>query len=165
MRSFHRFATETGGAIAVEFIVMLPLILAALVFVYELGRIVWMYEMVSQDMRTAMRYLSRASADPYDCAAPTPVYPRPQAAFVLNARNLALTGQSATGGPLHMPWTGAGNLPDPTYTDFTAAQYNQCGTVITWTATVPVNLSFLAFIGVNPNFTISMTENGQYMGD
>jgi hypothetical protein len=162
--ALRRFAAETRASIAVEFIVMVPLILAALIFVYELGSAIWAYEVVSQDVRTAIRYLARSTSGAVlaDCTAQPNL-------DLTGATNLAETGQLASGGTKHFPWNGPSGAsiavvtPLPCYTG-----YNQPAYVITMTASIPlshlVNMCW-ANSCLIPNLTVSVTDSGQFIGD
>lgn len=155
MSARKNFLNDASGLITVEFVCTIPLIFAALAFVYEFGRTVWAYEVISQDIRTATRYLSRVEGA--DLSASDPA----------GAITLAKTGETS-GTAMHWPWTEASctgtSCVTVTTTSFSSANYNQDGSVIVMTAQVPITLSFLWFIG-RPTYTLTVTDDAQYIGD
>jgi len=166
-RNIAGFLSDRRGSITVEFIIVLPLMLSALVFVYELGRAFLAYEIVSQDIRASVRYLARA---------PDVDFANTSGGYTLKAENLAKTGDSsltadcpasypaATQTNCHFPWTSSSTI-DVQTTGFSDSNYNVSGSVITMTADVPMNLSFLGFIGAQTAYTISLANTSQYIGD
>lgn len=155
MKLLRAFAKENQGLITVEFVCVIPLILAALFFVYEFGRAFWAYEVASQDMRTAIRYLSRAESVDFT---------NTTGGYILKAQNLAETGTTDASDSMHYPWTASSSISVSTAA-FTNANYNVNGSVITMTASIPMTLSFLAFIGVSTDYTMSISDTAQYIGD
>lgn len=154
-RSLRRFAKENQGLITVEFVCVIPMIMAALYFIYEFGRAFWAYEVASQDMRSAVRYLSRAESVDFT---------NTSGGYILKAQNLAETGTTDASDAMHYPWTSSSTISVST-TAFTNTNYNVNGSVITMTASIPITLSFLAFIGADTDYTIGITDNAQYIGD
>lgn len=146
---------DNSGSLTVEFVLTIPIILAALFFSYEFGRAIWAYEVVAQDVRTAVRYLSRAEGVDFSNASDP---------AIVAAENLAKTGQTANGGTLHYPWTASSTL-DVTSAPFSDTEYNVNGNVITMTASVPMTLSLLAFVHSGTNYTLSVADTAQYIGD
>jgi Flp pilus assembly protein TadG len=155
MKSLGTFAKENQGLITVEFVCVIPMILAAMYFVFEFGRAFWAYEVASQDVRSAVRYLSRAESVDFT---------NTTGGFILKAENLAETGTTDASSSKHYPWTASSTISVST-TAFTDSDYNVNGSVISMTASIPITLSFLAFIGANTDYTISITGNAQYIGD
>src|SRR5688572_15717585 len=103
-----KFLADRRGSMTVEFIAIVPLFIAALLFGFEFGRAFWAYDVVTRDVRAAVRYLSRAT--PYNAAAQT------------QATNVAKTGLPG-GTALHFPWTNAATVVYSEAT-FSAADYN-----------------------------------------
>ena len=165
-RKFRRFLTASGGSVAVEFVITLPITLAALFLVYELGRTLLAYEIAAQDLRSAIRYLSRAEgADVTNATDP----------YVIAAKNIAQTGGTSTPNcpadypatsstNCHYPWT-SGSTITVASTAFGAPPYNLGGNVVTMTASIPMTLSFLSFLYVPTGITVSMSNTAQYIGD
>jgi len=99
-----------GGAAAVEFVMVLPLLALLLFGTIDLGRLLADYQTAAQGIRDAARYLSRAdpAALGIDCAlgvvddGSTPV---------LEAMNLAMTGTiDGSGGYVLGYWTNSSSL-------------------------------------------------------
>lgn len=55
------FAKGEGGAILVEFALVMPLMLLLLAVMFESGRLMWTYQMVNAGVRDAGRYLARTA--------------------------------------------------------------------------------------------------------
>ena len=152
---FQQFRADRRGSTTVEFVMIVPLLVSALTFGFEFGRGLWAYDVVTRDVRSVIRYLSRVS--PYDATAKT------------QATAVAKTG-SPGGTVLHFPWTNAATI---TYTDttFTTANYNIDGTVITATATVPITLSLLSILNsfgnssVTTTYTLTVTDQARWIGN
>jgi hypothetical protein len=144
------FLPDNSGSMTVEFVATVPLLLAALLFSFEFGRALWAYDVVSRDVRDAVRYLSRAPA------ANTP-----------QAQCLAMTGVPAgsppgcNGNPMHFPWTAAATFPAVSPISFSSADFNQNGTVITIAASVPLTLSFPSFARIGSGYTVSLVVSDQ----
>lgn len=155
MKLLRAFAKDNRGLITVEFVCVLPMILAAMYFVFEFGRAFWAYEVASQDVRSAVRYLSRAEQVDFTNTG---------GGYILKAENLAKTGTADASSSMHYPWTASSTISVST-TAFSDSDYNVNGSVITMAASIPITLSFLAFIGANTDYTISITDNAQYIGD
>ncbi|MFQ5772983.1 MAG: TadE/TadG family type IV pilus assembly protein [Kiloniellaceae bacterium] len=104
-----RLWTARQGVAAVEFVLVLPLLLVLLALVVDAGRLLADYHAVSKSVRDATRYLSRAEGGAgglgLDCATRS-VDPASQE--VRNARRLAMTGR-IDGDPAREPlvagWT------------------------------------------------------------
>jgi len=149
------FTDDRSGSMTVEFIAMVPIIVVALTFGFEFGRALWAYDVVSRDVRAAVRFLSRAN--PYDATRQG------------QATNVAKTG-SPSGTTNHFPWT-AGATVGYSETAFTSAQYNVNGFVITATANVPITLSFLSmfnsFTGasVGTGYTLVVSDQARWIGN
>jgi Flp pilus assembly protein TadG len=111
----------------VEFVMFAPIMIGALVVSFEFGRAFWAYDVVTRDLRAAVRYLSRAPA--YSSTTKT------------QAETVAKTG-TPTGTTLHFPWT---NTATFTYTEpaIITGLYNDDVRVFTMTANVPITLSLL----------------------
>jgi len=160
-RLFREFIVgRDDGSMTIEFVLMVPVLLFALVFSFEFGKALWAYDVMTRDLRGAVRYLSRAQT--YDATT------RGQ------AENMATRGESGTVTPVHFPWTGS-----PTFTYLTTAfatpNYGSSGQVITMTADVPITLSFLAFLNrmlgltggsaINVTYTLRVSYQARYIGN
>jgi Flp pilus assembly protein TadG len=139
----------------IEFVALVPMLVAALTIGFEFGRAFWAYDVVTRDVRAAVRYLSRAN--PYDATAKT------------QATNVAKTGLPA-GTTLHFPWTNSASMAYAE-TPFTTANYNVNGTVITATANVPVTLSFLTVLNtlagasLGTSYTLVVSDQARWIGN
>ncbi len=151
--SLRNFIANSNGSMAVEFVVLVPMLLSALVFSFEFGKAFWAYDTITRDLRGAVRYLARASTD---CST-----------FHTEAENIATTGVTS-GGTAHFPWTGSPAF-NYTYAPFSGPNYNSSGTVVTMKADVPITLTFLDFLnrilatrGPNPAIQIDYTLSVAY---
>lgn len=166
-RSFRNFARDGRGLVTIEFVIVLPIIFAALFLVYEFGRTFLAYEIMSDNVRDALRYLARAESVDFSAT---------NSGYVQYAKNLAQTGNaSATANcpdsypassstNCHYPWTSSSTITVTT-SAFSSTNYNTDGKVITMTATVPITLSFLGFIGANTDYNLIVSSDTQYIGD
>jgi len=148
----------------VEFIAVMPLLLATLGFTYEFGRAFWAYDVMSRDVRAAVRYLSRTY--PYD---------NTNKGY---AMNVAKTGVP-TGGTNHFPWgtpwSSALNncatcvsVQNEAPPNFTIGNFNETGIVFSVTGTVPLNFYLLTFLqpfGINTSYTLVVTDQARYIGN
>src|SRR5258706_913027 len=134
IRTFGRFLRDREGSMAVEFVVLVPLLLAALVFSFEFARALWAYDVMSRDVRGGIRYLSRASNSISPPSCPS------------SAENLTKTGlTNGTDANAHFPWQGV----TATFTCNTTAfntGFNQTVSLVSMRAEVPVTLSFMSFL-------------------
>ncbi len=154
----------TTGSMTVEFIAVMPLLIATLGFTYEFGRGFWAYDVMSRDVRAAVRYLSRTY--PYD---------NTNKGYAIN---LAKTGVP-TGGTNHFPWgapwsSTPGNcatfvcVQTESPPNFTIGNFNETGIVFSVTGTVPLNVYFLTplqRLGINTSYTLRVTDQARYIGN
>jgi Flp pilus assembly protein TadG len=151
----RKFAHDPLGSMTVEFVAMVPVLVLTLVVGFEFGRALWAYDVMTRDVRAAVRYLSRTN--PYDATAKT------------QATNVAKTG-TPDGTTLHFPWTNAATV---TYSEtaFTTANYSVNGNVITATATVPITLSMLTVLNrfrssaAATSYTLVVTDQVRWIGN
>src|SRR5262252_8844339 len=80
---------DRAGSMTVEFVAVIPVLLAALAFSFEFGRALWAYDVMTRDVRAGVRYLSRAVNS---VAAPN--CPAAATTFVTNGIS----------GSAHFPW-------------------------------------------------------------
>jgi Flp pilus assembly protein TadG len=107
----RRLYGACAGTAAVEFVMILPVLVLLMLGTIDLGRLLADYQLASQGIRDAARYLSRA--DPValgiDCAAGAV---DAGSAPALAAMNLAMTGTiDGSGGYVLGYWTDTSNLP------------------------------------------------------
>lgn len=160
-RSFQNFLRDRRGSLTVEFVALTPMLLTALVFSFEFGKALWAYDVITRDVRAGVRYLSRV-----------PVY---DATSRGEAENVVTRGITGTTTPKHFPW-GSETFAYSS-ANFTTAEYNTNGQVVTMTANVPVSLPFLAFLnsmvalsGGSPsniprNYTLSVSYQARLLGN
>ena len=154
-RHIRTFLRDTAGTNTVEFVVMTPVLLVALVFSFEFGRALWAYDVMTRDVRAATRFLSRdGNAD------------------LTIAQNVAETG-SLAGGVKHFPW----NLATATFTTTTPAKtgtYSTPVTVFRMSASLPITLSFLdamnSFLfrtgaNIDTGYTLVVTDEVRWIGE
>ena len=158
------FLKKTKGSMTVEFVLLVPMLLAALGFAYEFGRGFWAYDVMTRDVRAAVRYLSRTF--PYD---------NTNKGYAIN---LAKTGVP-TGGTNHFPWGAPwSSAPAGCATfvcvqteappNFTQPNFNENGIVFSVTGTVPLNIYFLTplqRLGINTSYTLRVTDQARYIGN
>ena len=153
---FHqRFLWDPSGAMTIEFVLMTPLLLSALVFSFEFGKAFWAYDTVTRDVRGAVRYLSRISTD---CSASR-----------TQAENLAKKGVTS-GGSNHFPWTNAATFSYPANTPLGSSYNLPASTVITMKADVPVTLTFATALnrltgGNATSYTLSVSYQSRCIGN
>lgn len=137
----------------VEFVATMPVLLSALVIAFEFGRALWAYDVVSRDLRAAVRYISRA---------PLPI----TSTYITNAENVAKTG-ATSGGTAHFPWAGNGSATVSVNTaalTFSEPNFNRAGSVVSITASVPMTLTLLSFVGLGSGYTLTVTSQGRLIG-
>src|SRR5690348_13359886 len=159
-RSIVGFLGDCRGSMTVEFIATAPILLVALVFSYEFGRGLWAYDVVTRDVRDAVRYASRASALPASDCSGAPA-------------NIAETGDptDSMNADMHFPWKDAN--PTPTFTCAVAATpgFNNSASIITMTATVPIPVQFLNYLVTETGFSkpgtynITVSDQARWIGN
>ena len=159
-RRIRSFLCDRTGSITVEFVAMTPVILVALVFSFEFGRALWAYDIMSRDVRSATRFLSRDGT----------VEPNRST----RARNVAETGSPA-GGPKHFPWNTADCDLGACIGFNTSAKsgtYSSPVTVYQMVASVPITLgfleamnNFLSAANIPTSYTLVVTDEVRWIGD
>ena len=175
------FLKKTTGSMTVEFVLVVPILLAALAFSYEFGRAFWAYDVMTRDVRASVRYLSRLPRPP------AVNYPPFDAAAQTKAINVAMTG-GPSGGTTHFPWGPPWSTCTTTCvsvggeTNFSIGNYNENGFVFSVTGTVPLNLQLLGFLtsflnyvaslqnsaappALSTNYTLTVTDRARYIGN
>jgi Flp pilus assembly protein TadG len=151
--SIGRFFRNRKGSITVEFVATLPIIVAALAFSYEFGRCLWAQQIATKDVRDAARYLSRQQA-PLTGTVKT------------QAQNLTVTGQ-VTGGTAHFPWSASTQvaIADPYATFSGPPNIRVAVSVIEVRGTIPLQISFLSFLGINTSITLVAADQVRLAGN
>jgi Flp pilus assembly protein TadG len=153
---------DAGGGITVEFVVTLPMILAALAIVFEFGRGLWYHQIVTKGVRDAVRYAARYPAQGTACTALGG-----NADFLRQVRHVALTGRpDGTAAPAF--WTDPNTVSvQMTATALALRVPGTCTVAVR--ADVPHNLALLApfstFWGADTAITITVQDQARYIGD
>src|SRR5689334_4827435 len=154
------FLSDRRGSMTVEFIATVPILLVAMAFSYEFGRGLWAYDVVTRDIRDAVRYASRASAlPPSDCSGAV--------------SDIAQTGSptDSQNADMHFPWQSASPTFSCSVTSFTTG-FNQASvSIITMTATVPIPVQFLSFLSSQTgfsqpaNYNLTVSDQARWIGN
>src|SRR5215467_14232825 len=143
---------DDEGSALVESAVLLPVLFALLIGVYDFSWYFYQQHLISTGLRDAARYLAR-SANPSDTT------------IQADAKNLATTGQIATGGTQRVAGWSSSNVAISIANDANTGATTPCGstpcrggstiqvvTVCTGTTTVTQNCSSTSF--TDPSFGI-----------
>ena len=162
-RALKTFLRDQQGSYTVEFVVLVPLLLSALVFCFEFARALWAYDVMTRDVRAGVRYLTRATGS---CGS----------ASETTAENIVKTGlTNGADADAHFPWKGAASTFSCTTAGYSVANFSQNGTIISLTANVPVSFSFMTFLNAvlklsggsayATSYTLAVTDQARYVGD
>ena len=149
------FRDEQGGA-TIEFMICLPLILIAFIFVLEFSMLFWAHHVAANNVRSATRFLARAPL----------VEP-----FLTQSENMAKTGDvSDTTGPYE--WMASSNVDvDTSFNNFTSADFRTNGQTVRIRLDVPY--TFMTFDMMNDltngaigtSISFSVIEEARHVGD
>jgi Flp pilus assembly protein TadG len=145
------FRRDERGAATIEFVVTLPLFLAALAFAFEFGQIFLAHQATVNNVRAASRYLSRSDLSGDD---------------ITRATNMVRTGQ-LTGGsaPTYLLAANADVSIDPEYTTFSDANFSRSGVTARIFARVDFPLTIFGFLGDNrPTIPFVVVEDFRFVG-
>jgi hypothetical protein len=143
------FLRASDGAITIEFVVMFPLIVAALAFSFEFGRIILAHHTVVNNVRSAMRFLSRVD-DPV--------------ARFNEVEEIVCTGRPSGG--TRPNWMGTCTVPPATQTAFSDADFRESGQVLHLEAQVSIPLYIFHLFGNNQtSISINIAEDLRHAGD
>lgn len=158
--SFFALLRDRTASVTVEFVVILPVLLTALVFAYELGRGLLAYEIMTSDVRSAVRYLSHVPLSDSLAASST---------YVVAATNLAECGTlSSTCAAKHFPWNSSSTASltvTPAAKAFSSPTFAENGSVLEVTASVPITLAFLAYMGIDTTYTLVVADEARRVGN
>lgn len=148
--SKRRFLRKEDGSITVEFVVTFPLILAALAFAFEFGRMFVAHHTLVNNVRSAERYLSRSDLS---------------ASRISEAEEIVRTG-FPSGGSLP-EWAQSIDVSiTPAQSTFSDANYRTGGTVIRVDATANFQFLIANFFGdERAIIPIAVTEDIRHVGD
>lgn len=147
-----RFKRADDGAVILEFVMVLPLLLSFLIILIGVGQGLWYHQVVTKGVRDGVRYLSRAPLE---------------AAFIANAKRVALTGTPDGSDPAFTFWN------DPNTIAVTSTDIVHGGafrgpdplTTIRMTASVPVSIPVLAWFDIGPTITLIVSDEGRHIGE
>ncbi len=168
MTTANRLMRERRGTAGVEFAMILPVLAVLLLGPIEIGRLEYHYQVASDGVRDAGRYLSVV---PVDCSGGVGAGTFVDATDPTNAQNLAMTGSisdpAGSGDYLIPAWNdgattfvAAANCEDNTVLGLVGL-YAGCNVIPTVTVTVSLRLDFLGslpYLPVNVDLPIAHTE-------
>ncbi len=141
MKHLARLWRARGGIAAVEFAIILPLLVLLLFGTIEIGRILFDYQAASKSVRDATRYLTRIDAGLLGLACPGTI--NGAAAAVIEAKNLAMRGTVDTSKPFLLSyWT------DPNTVSVSVSCIDNSGAIYQ---------GFYADVAEIPNITVTAT--------
>jgi len=157
-----KFLQNTRGSVTVEFVIGLPLILLALVFVFEFSNLFWAHHIAVNNVQSATRFLSRAPlAEP----------------FLTQAANIAATGNPATPTGAYA-WmekicADGGICIDinQNFTTFSATDFRVAGKTVRVEANVPMAMPLFGLINafsgghIAQTLTLHIIEETRYFGE
>lgn len=177
-KAAKRLGRESEGIAAVEFVLVLPVLVLMLFGTIEFGRFLVDYQLANKSVRDSIRYLSRVRDDAIaaQCPGGGQLWPSPAPApTVTNAVNLAMTGSIANPGPgdyLLGYWDDGQTIR--VWVDCTDNGADQFSGAFEGTAYIPrltmeAKVSFPSGFGwllpVFDDFTITVTHNEVHIGD
>lgn len=173
------------GIAAVEFALMLPILLLFIATVFDIGRLMFDYQAVNKSTRDSVRYLTRVNggATGLNMNCGTGLVDATSAEAV-NAMRLAMTGYfngDASLDPVVKTWTDDSNLASAGIS-ITVTCYDNTGTggaeiydgffigdnlieSINFTADVPFRLALLSAFGIGPTFNFEITHRMVHIGN
>jgi Flp pilus assembly protein TadG len=170
MQHLARLRRARGGIAAVEFAIVLPLLVLMMFGTIEIGRILFDYQAASKSVRDATRYLTRIDAGLLGLACPGTI--NGAAAAVIEAKNLAMRGTVDTTKPFLLGyWTDPNSVQvyvdcvpnDPaTYQGFFTGVKNIPNIEVR--ATVPLPLMNGWLIGQDDTLTFTVSHKEVHFG-
>ena len=168
---FRNFARDAGGSTTVEFVIIVPVLLTALVFAFEFGRALFAYEVMTSDVESAVRYISHV---------PLAQCQNFSGNDVINAQNLAECAVLPTAGATpvacttpHFPWNSSSTASLSVTNPLSFSQYdgsgnvifNNSGKVVQVQAVLPLTLAMLGYMGINTSYTLVASDQARCMGN
>ncbi len=168
IKTARRLLRERHGTAAVEFAMILPVMAVMLLGPIEIGRLEYHYQVGSEGVRDAGRYLAVV---PVDCSGGVGAGTFVDAIHSTNARNLAMTGSisdpAGTGDYLVPAWNDAAttfaaavNCADNTILGLDG-MYAACDVIPTVTVTASMRFTFLGslpYLPVNLDLPFAHTQ-------
>lgn len=147
-----RFGRADDGAVVLEFVAVLPLIVTFLLIMIGTGQSLWYHHVITKGVRDGVRYLTRAPLENE---------------FIDNAKRVALTGTPDGSDPAFTFWN------DPGTIDVTSTAVAHGGAfrgpdplmVVRMTASVPVSVPVLTWFGVGPTITLTVSDEARHIGE
>lgn len=150
------YRRDEQGGVTLEFVIGLPLLMVAMVFVFEFSTLFWAHHIATNNVRSAVRYLARAPLEePY----------------LTQATNMARTGNAlATTGSYG--WMDAVAITVEQANDnFSKPDFRNDGQIIRIRADIPFVLNTLAMMNAFSgnatanNLTVSVVEEARHIGE
>ena len=151
-RRIARVGTSDRGAVMVEFVVVLPLLMTILFLYISVGQSLFYHHVITSGVWDGVRYLSRAPLD---------------ATFIDNAKRIAMTGSASGSDPAFVFWNEM-NTINVTTTDVAhggAFRGPDPLVMIRMTATVDVDIPFFTFFGLGTPVTLIVSDEIRHIGE
>lgn len=154
MRFFspRKFAQDRTASATIEFVVTMPMFLAALAFAFEFGQIFLAHQSTVNNVRSAARYLSRSDLSASDISI---------------AENIIRAGKTSGGiQPEYLTPTYAIVTIDDDYATFGPPTFTRSGKTIRIVTRVNYPLTIFGFIedGGRPNIPFVVVEDLRFIG-
>jgi Flp pilus assembly protein TadG len=144
LTSITKLRREDSGAVLVEFVVMLPFLLALLFGIVEIGRGLFYQHYITNGVRDGLRYLARAPLT---------------AAEIDRAKAIVLMGLPAD-------YASAATVTVPAaWTPPNAADFRTPPQIIWISAQVPIPFPLLGFLGLDTLITFTVVERTRHIGE
>jgi Flp pilus assembly protein TadG len=147
-----KFAKDREASATIEFVVTLPMFLAALAFAFEFGQIFLAHQSTVNNVRSAARYLSRSSMGAEDISI---------------AENIVRTGRASGGTQASYLTTANATVAiDDNYATFGPPEFSRNGQTIRIVVQVNYPLSIFGFIegGNRPSLPFAVVEDLRLIG-
>ncbi len=150
IRRKRRFLMASDGSVTIETVVLFPMLLIALTFSFEFGRLFIAHHTTVNNVRSAVRYLSRSDLS---------------ATQQNQAEAIVRTGKP-TGGTAPDWMTGATITITPAQSTFTDTDFRTGGQIIRIRAEVNFPVSLFGFINdQRSGIPITIVEDIRHIGD
>lgn len=147
-----RFLKDTKAAVTVEFVVTLPMFLAALAFAFEFGQIFLAHQSTANNVRAATRYLSRSDLSSTD---------------LTRAENIVRTGIPVGGtAPDYLNTANATVNINPSYRTFGPPEFSRSGQTVRIRTEVTFPLSIFGLVdgGASLSIPFVIVEDIRFVG-
>jgi Flp pilus assembly protein TadG len=150
--ALRKFAKDKDASATIEFVVTMPLFLAALAFSFEFGQLFLAHQATVNNVRSAVRYLSRSDLSTADIAV---------------AENIVRTGQLAGGTQAEYLTTANATVSiDDAYTTFSTPTFSRSGKTFRIVTRVDFPLTIFGFIdgGGTASIPFVVVEDMRFVG-